>query len=82
MRRATLLRRPASPARPLALEELAREEERERPEAATLHFRHRCDDAWYEALIAAEGLRGKKITPARLRRLLVGALERYREEQR
>jgi len=61
---------------------VAREEERERPEAATLHFRHRCDDAWYEALIAAEGLRGKKITPARLRRLLVGALERYREEQR
>ncbi len=66
----------------LSLEELAEESGARGIGAETLYFRHRCDDAWYEELIEAQGLRGKKITPVRLRRLIVEALERYREEKR
>jgi hypothetical protein len=82
MRRAKLLPRPTLPAQAITLGDLVHESGEEGPEAATLHFRHRCDDAWYEALIAAQGLEGKRITPTRVRRLLVEALERYREEGR
>jgi len=81
MRRVKLLHRPQKRGRPLSLGEWMQENGEGSRAAEMLYFRHRCDDDWYEELIAAKGLRGKKITPSRLRRLIVEALERHREEE-
>jgi hypothetical protein len=81
MRRVKLLRRPAAPARPLSLRDLAAEGE-EKGREEMLYFRHRCGDEWFAELIEEQGLSGKKITPSRLRKLIVKALEKRRKEQR
>jgi len=80
MRKARLLRHPLPDARPLHPAELgAQEPEEDLLWNAMLHFRHRCDEAWYENLIESAGLEGKKLTPKRVRKLLLKALELYRE---
>jgi hypothetical protein len=79
MRRVRLIRDPEGHGRPVRLAELAREGTSSGQEAM-LYFRHRCDDEWFESLIEAQGLRGKRLNPARLRRLLLGALKKREEE--
>jgi hypothetical protein len=80
MRRVRLLRRPERPFRSLEFSELHRDGERGDAWETMLHFRHHCDEAWYTELIASCDLEGKKITPKRVRKLLVEALQRRRGE--
>ena len=82
MRRARLLRRPQRPARPVHPSELGGTDGVDAVWEMMLHFRHRRDEAWYETLIAEAGLEGRKLSAKRVRKLLLKALERYREEKR
>ena len=80
MRRVKVLRRPEVEGHPVDLAELVPEREEGAEREEMLYFRHRCDEEWYAALIAEGGVKGKKITPARLRKLIVMALQKRREE--
>jgi hypothetical protein len=81
MRRVKLLRHPGRSGTPLGLADLGAGRNRELPEQeAMLYFRHRCSEEWYESVIESCGLKGKKITPSRLRKLIVMALQKRREE--
>jgi len=79
MRKVRLLRRPDRSFRPLGREELEDRSARGEVWETMIYFRHRCDDRWYEDLIDGCGFSGKRITPKRLRKLLLEALERRRE---
>ena len=80
MRRARLIRHPEEQGRPVGLEELAADVAKGEEWETILDFRHRYDDQWFESLIAEAGLKGKRLKPGRLRKLIVMALERRREE--
>jgi len=82
MRKARLLRCPECSFRTFDLSELNGSEERSDVWETMLHLRHKCEEEWYEELIASCDLEGKKITPKRVRKLLVEALQRYRGERK
>jgi len=80
MRKVRRLPRPDRAGRPVAPEELAGAGKPSAEWEMMLRFRHRLDDAWFEELIKGQELKGKKITPSRLRRLLIAAIKRYQKE--
>jgi len=82
MRRAKLLRQPEEESRTLVLSELAEKAGKSPEWEEAVFFRHRCDEEWFEELISSSGLERKKITPSRLRKLIVMALQKRNEESR
>jgi len=64
--------------RPESLEESSRQAKRM---ARIRFFRHECSDRWFEELLEATALSGRRLTPSRARRLIVAALREAREDR-
>ncbi|ADV45567.1 hypothetical protein [Nitratifractor salsuginis] len=71
MRKAKVISRPGERGEPVGLEAWGVSG---RGSRSLLFYKHRCDDAWYEALLEELSLKGKRLSPARARQLVVAAL--------
>jgi hypothetical protein len=71
MKRAKVIPNPGERGEPVGLEAWGASR---RGSRSLLFYKHRCDDAWYEALLEELSLKGKRLSPARARRLVVAAL--------
>ncbi|WP_457606934.1 hypothetical protein [Nitratifractor sp.] len=79
MRRVRILREPCAGERPYRVPPLAEEGSTERLRTALAFFRHECEDRCMEELLETTGLAGKRLTPARARRLILEAIRKERE---
>ena len=43
------------------------------------YYRHRCEDSWFKSLLDELKLEKRKITPARMRKIIVGAIRKRME---
>jgi len=82
MRRVKLLRNPRQEeAFPFAAEAAAPEKQRAKLERELEFYRHHCGEAWFEELLEETGLRGKRLSASRARRLLLQAVRKRLESE-